>query len=82
MKFPPKSDTSDLPVLTDIMGVRIICPFLQDINEVETILLKKFKVIEVERKGSERTLENSDMNLFIFARNTRGFKVGLVLPKI
>ena len=82
LKFPPKKDTSDLPVLTDILGVRIICPFLQDINEVERILLKNFKIIEVERKGSERTFrEFGYESVHFLLEIPEEFKVGLVLPK-
>ncbi|UTY30030.1 (p)ppGpp synthetase [Treponema putidum] len=82
LKFPPKKETSDLPVLTDIMGVRIICPFLQDINEVETVLLKNFTVIEVERKGSERTFrEFGYESVHFLLEIPEEFKVGLVLPK-
>ena len=82
LKFPPKNDTADLPVLTDILGVRIICPFLQDINEVETILLKNFTVIEVERKGSERTFrEFGYESVHFLLEIPEEFKVGLVLPK-
>ena len=82
LKFPPKNDTAELPVLTDILGVRIICPFLQDINEVETILLKNFTVIEVERKGSERTFrEFGYESVHFLIEIPEEFRVGLVLPK-
>ncbi|WP_255810064.1 (p)ppGpp synthetase [Treponema denticola] len=82
LKFPPKEDTGDLPVLTDIMGVRIICPFLQDINEVEQILLKNFSIIEVERKGSDRTFrEFGYESVHFLIEIPEEFKVGLVLPK-
>lgn len=47
--------TSDLPVLSDIIGVRVICPFLQDLTEVEHSLRDAFSVYEVERKGADRT---------------------------
>ena len=46
---------TDLPVLTDMIGIRIICAFLQDLTEVEKILHEQFTVIEVERKGADRT---------------------------
>ena len=39
-----------LPVISDIIGIRIICPFLQDLNEVERCLHDAFNVYEVERK--------------------------------
>ena len=45
----------DLPVLTDIIGIRIICAFLQDLTEVEKCLRSCFSVYEIERKGADRT---------------------------
>ena len=40
-----------VPAITDLMGIRIICPFIDDIVLVEDIVKKHFDVIEVERKG-------------------------------
>jgi putative GTP pyrophosphokinase len=48
-------NTVDLPVITDILGIRIICAFLQDLTEVEKMLRSCFDVYEVERKGADRT---------------------------
>jgi hypothetical protein len=47
--------TNDLPVITDIIGIRIICAFLEDLTLVERLLQDCFTVIEVERKGADRT---------------------------
>ena len=47
--------TTDLPVITDIIGIRIICAFLEDLRLVERILQTEFSVYEVERKGADRT---------------------------
>ncbi len=43
------------PLVTDLLGVRIICAFLQDLTEVEKQLCTCFNVVEVERKGADRT---------------------------
>ena len=51
-----KGDVSgNPPQITDIVGVRVICPFLEDLAVVEELLKEKFKVIEVERKGGDHT---------------------------
>ncbi len=39
------------PELTDVLGLRIICPFLEDLDRVENILSQHFKIQEIERKG-------------------------------
>jgi putative GTP pyrophosphokinase len=40
------------PVITDLIGIRIVCPFLENLDAVERLVKEKFKVIEVEKKGS------------------------------
>lgn len=82
LKFPPKAGSPDLPVLTDILGARIICAFLQDLKEVENVLTKNFKIIEVERKGSGRTfMEFGYESIHFLLEIPEEFKVGLVLPE-
>jgi len=51
-----KSGASNKSLLiADVIGIRIICPFLEDLAAVEELLKGKFKVIEVERKGGDHT---------------------------
>lgn len=38
--------------LTDMMGIRVICAFLEDLKEVEKQIKENFKVVEVEYKGA------------------------------
>ncbi len=44
----------DFPVISDIIGFRIICAFLEDLTEVERSLRSCFTIYEVERKGADR----------------------------
>jgi putative GTP pyrophosphokinase len=39
------------PHITDLMGVRIVCPFIEDLETVETLIKAHFEVVETERKG-------------------------------
>ncbi|MCL1928651.1 MAG: tetratricopeptide repeat protein [Treponema sp.] len=41
------------PFITDIIALRVICPFLEDQLAVEKLIRKHFTVIELERKGDE-----------------------------
>ncbi len=41
-------------IINDLIGLRIICPFLEDIEYVESLLRKNFKVIEIEHKSAGR----------------------------
>ncbi|BCR03865.1 (p)ppGpp synthetase [Desulfuromonas versatilis] len=41
--------------LSDLLGLRIICPFLEDLETVEGLLVKNFEVVELERKGARHS---------------------------
>ena len=43
------------PNIKDVIGVRIICPFLEDLAAVEEIIKENFAIVEVERKGGDHT---------------------------
>jgi len=45
-----KSDVQN-PVITDLLGIRIICPFLEDLSAIEEIVKNNFTIMETERKG-------------------------------
>ena len=47
--------TGEAIPIHDILGTRIVCPFLDDIEVVENRLRDSFSVQEIERKGAERT---------------------------
>lgn len=36
----------------DVLGIRIVCPFLEDIKKIEELINSHFEVIEQERKGA------------------------------
>jgi len=42
--------------ITDMLGLRIVCPFLEDIKMVENLIRNSFKVLELERKGSRHAI--------------------------
>lgn len=45
-------DATSLPI-TDILGIRVVCPFMEDLAVVEDAISAAFEVSEVERKGSQ-----------------------------
>ncbi|TVQ37988.1 MAG: tetratricopeptide repeat protein [Spirochaetaceae bacterium] len=38
--------------LTDLLGIRVVCPFMSDLKEIEEHIQRAFRVVEVERKGA------------------------------
>ena len=49
--------SSDLVPLTDMMGIRVICAFLEDINLAIEQIGAVFNVVEVEHKGGQKFSE-------------------------
>ncbi|MDR2096432.1 MAG: tetratricopeptide repeat protein [Treponema sp.] len=48
-----KNGYTGSPFITDIIGLRIVCPFLEDTSGVTALIKKHFEVIEDERKGAQ-----------------------------
>ncbi len=44
-------------VITDLLGIRIICPFLEDLRAVEQALTDNFQVLQVEYKGDDHSVK-------------------------
>ena len=57
IRFLRQSRLSGKPPLpiTDIIGLRVVCPFLGDLSMAERIIQASFTVTEIERKGAERS---------------------------
>lgn len=47
--------SKELICLTDMMGIRIICTFLEDIKEVQNQLASMFEIKEIEIKGENQS---------------------------
>ena len=54
-KHPDAASRKNLVQLTDMMGIRVICAFMEDLSDVERQLIANFDVQEVERKGAEQS---------------------------
>ncbi len=54
-KAEEASVSENLVTLTDMIGIRVICAFLEDLEEVEKQVRNSFVIKEVERKGAEQS---------------------------
>jgi len=45
------------PLITDLMGIRIVCPFIEDLMLVENLVKNNFEVTEVDRKEHSNTFK-------------------------
>ncbi len=56
MREAVSAGTRPLPV-TDVLAVRVICPFIGDLQRVEDALAAEFTIREVEHKGSQSSFK-------------------------
>jgi putative GTP pyrophosphokinase len=56
IKISRHERASERAAITDMMGLRIVCPFLEDLKIVENLIRSSFKVLELERKGSRHAI--------------------------
>ncbi|NTV78596.1 MAG: RelA/SpoT domain-containing protein [Clostridiales bacterium] len=47
-------------VISDIIGMRIVVPFLEDLESVERLIKKHFQIVETEYKSRELTISPMD----------------------
>lgn len=45
--------SADELVISDLLGIRVVCPFMEEIAAIESMIRNEFDVIEVERKGDD-----------------------------
>ena len=50
-KLRERPGLDSLPAISDILGIRIICPFLENLKVTERMLREALQVLKVERKG-------------------------------
>ena len=54
-KVLKRSEDGGSGLITDLLGLRIICPFLEDLDIIEGLLTEHFQIVEMERKGEENS---------------------------
>ena len=50
-----KLQGAELVQITDLLGVRIVCPFLEDIEQMEQLLAQKYEILELEHKAEQHS---------------------------
>ena len=50
-----KLQGSELLQITDLLGIRIICPFLEDLETVEQLIADQFEILELEHKAEQHS---------------------------
>jgi putative GTP pyrophosphokinase len=56
VKMSRHEQGGDTAAITDLLGLRVICPFLEDLEIIENLIKSGFSVVELERKGSRHSV--------------------------
>lgn len=56
-KAKESAESNTLVTLTDMIGIRVICAFVEDLALVEKQVVASFDVKEIERKGAEQSFK-------------------------
>jgi putative GTP pyrophosphokinase len=57
LRLMEKAGTGTRVRINDLAGMRVICPFMEDVKRVEEALKAEFAVEEIERKGAEHSFK-------------------------
>ena len=55
LRVSRRPEGAKLPVITDVIALRLIFPFLEDVNAVERLLTSNFEIVEWEHKGGRHS---------------------------
>jgi putative GTP pyrophosphokinase len=70
--------------IADIVALRVVCPFLGDLTMAESAICASFKVMDIERKGSERSFREFGYEsihlLFELPPDLRDESLGFEIP--
>ncbi|MDX2480874.1 MAG: tetratricopeptide repeat protein [Desulfuromusa sp.] len=50
-----KLQGSEMLQITDLLGIRIVSPFLEDLEIIEQLIAQKFEILEMERKAEQHS---------------------------
>ncbi len=72
----------DAPAINDLLGIRIICPFLDDLIVVEKALLEHFPIREVDHKGEQQSFREFGYDSIHLLLDMKGQTVAHPLPGV
>ena len=72
----------DAPAISDLLGIRIVCPFLDDLNVVKKALLEHFPIREVDHKGEQQSFREFGYDSIHLLLDLKGQTVVHALPGV
>ena len=66
--------------ITDLLGVRVVCPFLEDLEIFEQLIAKKFEILEMEHKAEQHSFREFGYDSVHFLIRTEPLNHSETLP--
>jgi len=80
-RYNVESVAGEIPMITDILAIRVMPSFVSDLKRVKTVILNNFECREVENKGDNLNYREFGYNsIHLLLNIPEEFKVGLSLP--
>ncbi len=75
-----KLQGDDMIQITDLLGVRVICPFLEDLETFEQLISQTFEIVELERKAEQHSFSEFGYDSVHLLIKTRPVDSSVTLP--
>ncbi|MBE0598607.1 MAG: hypothetical protein IH614_15195 [Desulfuromonadales bacterium] len=72
--------TKGAPVISDLLGLRVICPFLEDLGTIEALISRHFEVVEVVRKATVHSFREFGYDSVHLLVRLQNFELEVPLP--
>jgi len=71
---------NDLLQITDLLGIKIICPFLEDLETIEQLIAANFDILEMEHRAEQHSFREFGYDSVHLLIRTPDFSAGITLP--
>jgi len=77
-----RQEENDPIEMTDVLGLRIIVPFLEDVDQAADYISQKFKVLEIENKGENNSFREFSYDSIHLLIDVPGKKLENKIPYV
>lgn len=81
-KLNTENGSQRMSTINDFFGLRIVCPFLEDIETVSSLLSSHFELLETERKASQHSFREFGYDSVHLSIRLETSQTGRLLPGV
>lgn len=70
------------PAINDFFGLRIVCPFLEDIETISSLIAAHFQILETERKANQHSFREFGYDSLHLAIRLEAQSTGRLMPGV